>query len=88
MLKIGMVGAGFVAEFHRKSLESVRGAELAGVCALKGAEELVQRARDAKLGDTKVYGSIEELCKNVDVACVFVPNFVRLTVLKEIVTAV
>jgi predicted dehydrogenase len=88
MLKIGMVGAGFVAEFHRKSLESVRGVELAGVCALKGAEELAQRAKDAGLGETKVYDSVEELCKNVDVACIFVPNFVRLTILKEIVNAV
>jgi len=88
MLKIGMVGAGFVAEFHRKSLQSVRNAELAGVCALKGAEELAQRAREAGLGDTQVFGSIEELCKNVDVACIFVPNFVRLVVLREIVAAV
>jgi len=88
MLKIGMVGAGFVAEFHRKSLESVRGIELAGVCALKGAEELAQRARDAGLGNTRVFGSVEELCKNVDVACIFVPNFVRLTILREIVSAV
>ena len=37
MLRVGMIGAGFVAEFHRKSLESVRGVELAGVYALKGA---------------------------------------------------
>lgn len=88
MLKIGMVGAGFVAEFHRKSLQSVRNAELAGICALKGAEELAQRAREAGLGDTQVFGSIEELCKNVDVACIFVPNFVRLVVLREIVAAV
>jgi predicted dehydrogenase len=88
MLKIGMVGAGFVAEFHRKALESVRGVELAGIHALKGAKELAQRARDAKLGDTKVYESVEELCQNVDVACIFVPNFVRLMILKEIVAAV
>ncbi|MBD3183654.1 gfo/Idh/MocA family oxidoreductase [Candidatus Poribacteria bacterium] len=88
MLKIGMVGAGFVAEFHRKSLESIRGIELAGVCALKGAEELAERARNAGLGDTKVYKSIEEMCKAVDVACIFVPNFVRLTILKEIIDAV
>jgi len=83
-----MVGAGFVAEFHRKSLESVRGIELAGICALKGAEELAARAREAKLGDTKVFGSIEELCNNVDVACIFVPNFVRLQILHEIIDAV
>ena len=88
MLKIGMIGAGFVAEFHRKSLESVRGVELAGIYALKGAEELAQRARDAGLGDTRVFGSVEELCKSVDVACIFVPNFVRLAILREIVNAV
>ncbi len=87
MLKIGMLGAGFVAEFHRKALESVRGIELAGVYALKGAEELAQRARKAGLGDTKVYSSVEELCKNVDVPCIFVPNFARLETLGQIVKA-
>jgi len=40
MLKIGMVGAGFVAGFHARALQSVRGAELAGVCAPQGAEAL------------------------------------------------
>lgn len=88
MLKIGMAGAGFVAEFHRKALESVRGVELAGVYALKGADELAQRARQAGLGDTRVFGSIEELCKNVDVVCIFIPNFVRLDALRAIVGAV
>jgi len=88
MLKIGMVGAGFVAEFHRKALESVRDVELAGVHALRGADELAQRAREVGLGDTKVFGSIDELCENVDVACIFVPNFARLAVLHSIVDAV
>ena len=87
MLKIGMIGAGFVAEFHRKSLQSVRGVELASVYALKGAEELAQRAREAGLGDTQVASSVAELCENADVVCIFVPNFVRLAVLKEIVAA-
>ena len=88
MLKVGMVGAGFVAEFHRKSLESVRGVELAGVHALRGADELAQRAREAGLGNTQVFESVDELCKNVDVVCIFVPNFVRLDVLRSIVSAV
>jgi len=88
MLKIGMIGAGFVAEFHRKALESIRNIELAGVHALKGAEELAERARNAGLGNTKVYGSIEELCKNVDVVCLFIPNFVRLDALKSVVAAI
>ncbi len=88
MLQIGMIGAGFVAEFHRKALESVRGVELAGVYALDGAEELAQRAREAGLGDTKVYRSVEELCQKVDVVCMFIPNFVRLEVLRKIIRAI
>jgi len=88
MLKIGMVGAGFVAEFHRKSLGSVRGAELAGVSALEGAYELAERARIAGLGDTVVYKTVGALCRNVDVVCMFVPNYVRLEILREIVAAV
>ncbi len=88
MLKIGFLGAGFVAEFHRKALESVRGVELAGVYALKGAEELAQRAREAGLGDTKVFGTAWELCENVDVACIFIPNFVRIAFLREMIRAV
>ena len=88
MLKIGMIGAGFVAEFHRKALESVRNVDLAGIHALKGAEELAERAKQAKQGNTKVYGSIEDLCKNVDVVCMFIPNFVRLNALKSIVAAI
>jgi predicted dehydrogenase len=38
MLKIGMVGAGFVAGFHERALQSVRNVELAAVIAPKGAE--------------------------------------------------
>jgi predicted dehydrogenase len=40
------------------------------------------------LGDTQVFGSVGELCENVDVACIFIPNFARLAVLREIVSAV
>ncbi len=87
MLKIGMIGAGFVAEFHRKALESVRGIELTGVYALNGADELAGRAREAGLGDTKAFKGIEELCQNVDVVAVFAPNFARLEVVGAIAAA-
>ncbi|HOV76688.1 MAG TPA: Gfo/Idh/MocA family oxidoreductase [Sedimentisphaerales bacterium] len=88
MLKIGMIGAGFVATFHERALRSVRNAELAGVCALKGAETLAQKARQDRLGDTKVYGTIAELVKAVDVVCVFAPNFARLDMIRQIAAAV
>jgi len=83
-----MIGAGFVAGFHEKALCSVRDAELAGVYAIKGAEELAQQARRDRLGDTKVYDSIADLAKAVDVVCVFAPNFARLDIMREIAKAV
>ncbi len=88
MLKIGMIGAGFVAKFHERAMRSVRNAELAGIYALKGAEALAQVARQDRLGDTRVYGSIAELTKAVDVICVFAPNFARVEMMREIAHAV
>jgi len=88
MLKIGMIGAGFVAKFHERALRSVRNVEFAGVYALKGAEALAQLARQDHLGDTQVYDSIADLVQAVDVVCVFAPNFVRVTMMREIAAAV
>lgn len=88
MLKIGMIGAGFVARFHERALRSVRGAEFAGVYALKGAEGLAQLARQNGLGETRAYGSIAELAKAVDVICIFAPNFARVEMMREIARAV
>jgi predicted dehydrogenase len=88
MLKIGMIGAGFVARFHERALRSVRNAELAGVYALKGAEALAQLARQDGLGDTQAYDSIADLARAVDVICIFAPNFARVTMMREIAAAV
>jgi predicted dehydrogenase len=88
MVKIGMIGAGFVARFHERALRSVRHAEFAGVHALKGADALAQLGRQDRLGDTKVYGSIAELARAVDVICVFAPNFARVEMVRQIAAAV
>jgi len=88
MLKIGMIGAGFVAAFHERALCSVRSVELAGVYALKGAEDLAKRACADGLGKTKVYKNIAELCQTVDVICIFAPNFARIQMMENIAQAV
>jgi len=88
MLKIGMIGAGFVAGFHERALRSVRGAELAGVYAPEGAKDLARHAREDGLGNTKVYKNIDELCAAVDVVCIFAPNFARVEVMRDIAQAV
>ena len=87
MLKIGMIGAGFVAGFHAKSLRSVRGAKLAGVCSPEGAEKLAKTAREDGLGNTRVFETTAELCKAVDVVAIFAPNFARLHIMRDIAKA-
>ena len=88
MLNIGMVGAGFVAGFHERALRSVRGVRLKGVCAPRGAETLAKQANDNGLGETQVFKNTAELCSEVDVVCIFVPNFARLEVMRDIADAI
>jgi predicted dehydrogenase len=88
MLKIGMIGAGFVAGFHERALCSVRDVELAGVCAPEGAEALAKRAQADGLGNTKVFKNIAELCAAVDIVCIFAPNFARLEIMRNIAKAI
>jgi predicted dehydrogenase len=87
-LKYGLVGAGFVAKFHLAALRQLRGIEVAGVTALKGAPELAAMARDWGVGETVVYESITEMAKHVDVIAVFAPNFARVAIVEAIVDAV
>lgn len=87
-LKVGMVGAGFVARFQARAMTQVRGMELAGVFALDGAQELQAFAKQNNLGPCKIYPSVTELAKNVDAIAIYCPNFVRLAVMEEIADAV
>jgi len=87
MLKIGMIGAGFVAGFHERALCSVRDVELTGVCAPLGAEALAKRAQADGLGNTQVFKNTAKLCAAVDVVCIFAPNFARLEIMRNIAKA-
>jgi len=87
-LRVGFVGAGFIARFQATAMKQVRGIELAGVHALKGAPELASMARDLGLGDTVVYSSVSEMAKHVDCVAILAPNFARVSIMEEIVSAV
>ena len=65
-LKLGIVGAGFVANFHARALRQVRTVEVAGIHALAGAEALSGKVKEWGLGSGTVYGSIKEMAENVD----------------------
>lgn len=87
-MRVGMIGAGFNANFHRRALTSVRGVEITAVYALKGAPEFAEASAADGLGAPRVCGSIAELCNNCDVVGIFIPNFARIETMKAIADAV
>jgi predicted dehydrogenase len=87
-IKLGIVGAGFVAHFHAKAIQSVRSLEIAGITALDKAEALSAFVKKNNLGAGTVYPSIAEMAPHVDAIAVYVPNFARLATVEQIVEAV
>ena len=87
-LRVGVVGAGFVARFQAMAMQQVRGMKLAGVTALQGAPELAALGRRLGIGDTVVYDSISEMAKSVDCIAIYAPNFARIPIMEEIAAAV
>jgi predicted dehydrogenase len=87
-LRVGIVGAGFIAQFQLAAMRMVRGMQVAGVCSLQRADELAQKARNLGMGDPKIYSSVFEMAKEVDAIAIFTPNYTRIAVVEEIVAAV
>lgn len=87
-MRLGFIGAGFIAKFQASALRFVRNADLTGVYALKGADELAAYAKDNGLGDCKPYPSVAELCNNSDTVAVLAPNYARVDLVGQIADAV
>jgi predicted dehydrogenase len=87
-LRYGIVGSGFVAQFHLRALESVRGVEVAGITSRTPPHDLAASARARGLGDARVFESVREMAADVDVVAVFNANISRVAVMEEIASAV
>ncbi len=87
-MKLGIIGAGFIAKFQTVAISQVRGWQIAGICSPEGAEELAGIVAAKGLGPVSIYPSISEMAKNVDVLAIFSPNFTRIAVMEEIRDAV
>lgn len=83
-MRIAFIGAGFVAKFHARALEAVRGSEVTAIYALNGAAELAASMNATGIGEPAVCDSVADACKLADVVGVFVPNFAREQVFEEI----
>jgi len=87
-MKLGFIGAGFIARFQAVAIHQVRGLEIAGILKRRGAQALTDFCREHRLGDARTYDTIMELARNVDVIAIFVPNYCRVEVMEEIAAAV
>jgi predicted dehydrogenase len=89
-LKLGIVGAGFVAKFHARALKQVRDVEIAGVTSRTAASAQAFSAMVNKngLGEGIVYPSVSEMTNHVDAVAICAPNFARVEIIEEIADAV
>jgi predicted dehydrogenase len=91
-LRIGLLGSGFIANFHLQALLGVRDAQVSGVFSPTRAhrETLANKANGMDLGPCKAYGSVEELVASDEVDAVWIlgPNDTRLDHMRAISRAV
>ncbi len=89
-LKLGLVGAGFVANFHARALKQVRTVDLTGITSLDPplSEALSKMVRENGIGEGVVYSNIAEMANHVDAMAIYAPNFARIEIMEQIVDAV
>lgn len=89
-LKVGFVGAGFIARFQVQAIAQIRNMEIAGVVSRSraGAERLAALVHEKGVGEAKVYASIAEMAQHVDAIAIYAPNYARVEHVEEIVHAV
>ncbi len=89
-MKIGFVGAGFIAYFQARAIQQIRDLDITGIVSRtrKSATAFAEDVRKNGLGNCVVYDSTEEMAHHVDVIAIFSPNFTRVAIMEEIVSAV
>lgn len=89
-LKIGMIGAGFIAKFQARAIMQVRNMEIAGVVSrtAESSQSFSQMIQAHGLGAGKVYSSVAEMAKHVDAIAIYSPNYTRIEIVEQIVHAV
>lgn len=91
-LGVGIVGAGFVANFHIRSWVGVRDADILGIVSRhrQTAEQAASISKELDVGDARVFKSVTEMVSDPEIDAVWIctPNFTRLEVMEEIVQAI
>jgi predicted dehydrogenase len=88
ILKLGIVGSGFVAHFHARAIQQLRGIEITGITSPRHAARLSAFVRENGLGEGRVFSTISEMVPYVDAVSIFAPNDLRIEMVEELVDAV
>lgn len=87
-LRIGMIGSGFIAKFHLRSLIGVRNVAVGGVYSptVANREALARQANAMDLGPCTAFDSLAAMATSgaVDALWILAPNYVRLEHMREI----
>ena len=87
-LRVGLIGAGFIARFHLQAFLSVRHVTVAGVYGPTAArrDALTKEINSLELGPCNSFNSLDAMLASgeVDAAWILAPNDARLDIMREI----
>ena len=87
-LRVGFVGTGFIAEFHLKSMLSVRNVDVTGVYSRNpdNRSRFCRLVSSLELGSCISYDSLQSLVQAADVDALWIlsPNYTRLDIMRVI----
>ena len=88
MLRVGLIGSGFIAAFHLQSMVGVRNVSIGGVYSrsVERRTRIAEKARSLGLGQARAFESIEAMAMSgeVDALWLLTPNDTRLDIMCEI----
>lgn len=91
-LGVGIVGSGFIGDFHARSWTGVRGADITAIYSRNQttAGELADRCRSLRVGDPTVHQDLAAMVRDPRVHALWIcaPNHLRLQMVETIVAEV
>lgn len=91
-IKVGFIGAGFIAKFHAKSWKGVRNSDITAVASRtkKSAREFAELCEELEVGSPKVYDDLTKMLRESDIDAIWVtvPNYVKADVIEKITSEV
>ena len=88
ILRVGLIGSGFIAAFHLQSMVGVRNVSIGGVYSrsVERRTRIAEKARSLGLGQAHAFDSIEAMATSgeLDALWLLTPNDTRLDIMREI----